>query len=301
MKKQKNINLTYIENVSPAEKELWVQAPKFDVSCKLDFNSPDLNYPVKVFFTAKSGIIIWSTIIEYHNTWCAMPSSRNLDVRVIDNNGNLILNHIWRENIYSDICELEFLEWCRFFLSRENKKPRGIVIGSHNGLTGEWVSANDKDLIGSTLLIEPNEKPFQQLISKYQSDTKFSFGNILVSEIGGFVDFYTNENEDSETSSILNHHFEKWYSKVITKKVFSKTIDELLLDFTPDWIHIDAEGLDAKLLLSASDEFLSKVKFIIWEDMHLTEEENTLLENKLRGINFSVFLGYEYNSFAIKN
>ena len=151
------------------------------------------------------------------------------------------------------------------------------------------------------MLIEPNEKPFQQLITKYQNDTKFTFKNFLVSETGGLVNFYTNENEDSETSSILNHHFEKWYSKVITKKVFSKTIDELLIEFSPDWLHIDVEGLDAKLLLSASDNLLSKVKFIIWEDMHLSDEETELLTNKLKNINFNIFVGYEYNSFAIKN
>jgi FkbM family methyltransferase len=301
MKNQESINVTYIENETVTDKQLWVKAPKLDVACKLNFNSPNLNYPVKVFFTTKSGIIIWSTTISHHNTWCSLPSSRGLDVRVIDNNGNLILNRIWDENIYSDICELKFLEWCRFFISQKNKKPKGIVIGSHNGLTGEWVSANNKDLIGSTMLIEPNEKPFQQLITKYQNDTKFTFKNFLVSETGGLVNFYTNENEDSETSSILNHHFEKWYSKVITKKVFSKTIDELLIEFSPDWLHIDVEGLDAKLLLSASDNLLSKVKFIIWEDMHLSDEETELLTNKLKNINFNIFVGYEYNSFAIKN
>ena len=126
MKNQENISITYIENEFPTDKRLWGEAPKLDVACKLNFNSPSLNYPVKVFFTTKSGIIIWSTIISYHNTWCSLPSSRGLDVRVIDNSGNLILNHIWDENVYSDICELKFLEWCRFFISQENKKPKGI-------------------------------------------------------------------------------------------------------------------------------------------------------------------------------
>jgi len=124
MKNQESINVTYIENETVTDKQFWVKAPKLDVACKLNFNSPNLNYPVKVFFATKSGIIIWSEIIRHHNTWCALPSSRGLDVRVIDNNGNLILNHIWDENIYSDICELKFLEWCRFFISQENKNQK---------------------------------------------------------------------------------------------------------------------------------------------------------------------------------
>ena len=57
MKKQENINVTYIESEFAADKKLWGEAPKLDVVCKLNFNSPDLIYPVKVFFTTKSGIM----------------------------------------------------------------------------------------------------------------------------------------------------------------------------------------------------------------------------------------------------
>jgi FkbM family methyltransferase len=274
---------------------------KCELSCKIQFNSPILNYPLIVYFTSQSGSILWSTTILTSNTWCELPSSRNLDIRIIDNQGELILNNIWEDNINSDICELKFIEWCKFFISQENKKPKGIVIGSHNGLTGEWVNANNKNLIGSTLLIEPNEKPFQQLISNYQNDFKFSFKNILVSETGGYMDFYTNENEDSESSSIIMSNVNKYHENIITKQLYSRTLNDLITEFSPDWIHLDVEGLDAKLLLSTSDEVIKKLKFIIWEDIFLNDYEKTLLKDKLTYNGFSVIVGNEYNTFAIKN
>ena len=274
---------------------------KCELSCKLQFNSQTLNYPLIVYFTSQSGNILWSTTIPSSNIWCELPSSRNLDIRIIDNKGEIVLNHIWEDNINSDVCELKFIEWCKFFISQENKKPKGIVVGSHNGLTGEWVNANNKNLIGSTLLIEPNEKPFQQLISKYQNDFKFSFKNILVSETGGYMEFYTNENEDSESSSIIMSNVNKYHKNIITKQLYSRTLNDLIVEFSPDWIHLDVEGLDAKLLLSTSDDVIKRLKFIIWEDIFLTEDEKTLLENKLTYNGFSVIVGNEYNTFAIKN
>lgn len=274
---------------------------KSELNCKLQFNSQTLNYPLIVYFTTQSGSIIWSTTIPQSNIWCELPNSRNLDIRIIDNKGEIVLNYIWEDNFNSDICELKFIEWCKFFISQENKKPKGIVIGSHNGLTGEWVNANKKGLIGSTLLIEPNEKPFQQLISNYQNDFKFSFKNILVSENGGYIDFYTDENEDSESSSTILSNIHKNHSNVITKHLYSRTLNDLIIEFFPDWLHLDVEGLDGKLLLSVPDDTIEKLKFIIWEDIHLSDDEKILLKNKLSNKGFSVIIGDEYNTFAIKN
>jgi FkbM family methyltransferase len=287
------INIVYTENESDNTKKSLIS--------RVSFDSDELNYPVKIFFTSQSGNVIWSTLISHSNTWCELPSSRNIDIRVIDNNGEIILNKIWSENFNSDICELKFLDWCKYFISTNNKKPKGIVVGAHNGSSGEWVTANNKKLIGSTLLIEPNETPFQQLVTRYQNDFIFTYKNILVSETGGHVDFYTDKNGESESSSILQSNVTKYHDKIITKKIYSKTLNDLIIYFEPDWIHLDVEGLDAKLLLSVSDELIQKIKFIIWEDIHLTNEETILLNNKLKNNGFTVLSGYEYNSFAFKN
>ena len=43
------------------------------------------------------------------------------------------------------------------------------------------------------------------------------------------------------------------------------------------------------------------LKFIIWEDIHLSDKEKDLLNNKLSNKGFSIIVGNEYNTFAIKN
>jgi hypothetical protein len=59
--------------------------------------------------------------------------------------------------------------------------------------------------------------------------------------------------------------------------------------------------LDGKLLLSVPDDTIKNLKFIIWEDIHLSDEEKDLLNNKLSNKGFSIIVGNEYNTFAIKN
>lgn len=287
------ISVNYTQNKGTNVKQALI--------CRVTFNSSELNYPIKVFFTTQSGDIVWSTSILGPNTWCELPSSRNIDIRVVDNKGNLILNHVWDNNLNLDICELKFINWCKNFISINNSKPKGIVVGSHNGSSGEWVIANNKNLIGSTLLIEPNEKPFQQLVTKYQNDFKFLFKNVLISEMGGYVNFYTDKNEESESSSMLLSNVNKYHEDIIIKNLYSYNLNDLILSFKPDWIHLDVEGFDAKLLLSVSDDLIKKISFIIWEDIHLNNEEMVLLDNKLRNNGFTIITGYEYNSIAFKN
>jgi len=48
---------------------------------KLDFLDENLNYPLSVYFATKN-IIVWETIIKTPNTWCCLPYSRSLDVRI---------------------------------------------------------------------------------------------------------------------------------------------------------------------------------------------------------------------------
>lgn len=287
------ISVNYIQNETTNTKQSLI--------CRVTFNSAKLNYPIKVFFTTQSGDIVWSTSILGSNTWCELPSSRNIDIRVVDNKGDLILNHSWDNNLNLDICELKFLDWCKNFISMNNCKPKGIVVGAHNGSSGEWVIANSKNLIGSTLLIEPNEKPFQQLVTKYQNDFKFSFKNVLVSEMGGYVDFYTDINEESESSSMSLLNINKYHKDIVVKNLYSCKLNDLISSFKPDWIHLDVEGFDAKLLLSISDDLIKKINFIIWEDIHLSNEESMILDNKMKNNGFTIVTGYEYNSVAFKN
>jgi FkbM family methyltransferase len=267
---------------------------------KLDFIDSNLTYPLNVYFVTKN-IIVWETIIEKSNEWCSLQYSRNLDIRVIDNNGDLILNKVWSFNSKSDICEIEFIKWCQNFYFNKSYKPNGIVIGSHNGTTGEWVESYNQNLIGEVLLIEPNIKPFNQLVSNYQHDNKFTFKNVVISEHDEFVDFFTDVNSESESSSLILNNLLKNTDTSINCKIKSTTPNNLFTNFTPDWLHIDAEGYDGKILLMIDDEHLNKIKFIIWEHIHLDDDIKIKLKERLESFNFTVTVGLDYNTFAIKN
>lgn len=271
-----------------------------NLETKIDFLEENLNYPLSVYFATKN-IIVWETTIKTPRVWCSFPYSRNLDIRIIDSNGDLILNKIWTFNSKSDICEIEFIKWCRNFYFVEGYKPNGVVIGSHNGSTGEWVESYKQDLIGDVLLVEPSIKPFNQLVSNYQHDNKFIFKNVVISEYNGFVDFFTDVNSDSESSSLILDNLLKNEKTSISNKIRSLTPNNLFTNFTPDWLHVDAEGYDAKILLLIDDEHLHKLKFIIWEHIHLDDEIKRELKEKLESFNFTVIVGLDYNTFAIKN
>lgn len=270
-----------------------------NLETKIDFLEENLNYPLSVYFATKN-IIVWETTIKTPRGWCSFPYSRNIDIRIIDSNGDLILNKIWTFNSKSDICEIEFIKWCRNFYFVEGYKPNGVVVGSHNGSTGEWVESYKQDLIGDVLLVEPNIKPFNQLVSNYQHDNKFIFKNVVISEYNGFVDFFTDANSDSESSSLILDNLLKNEKTSISNKIRSLTPNNLFTNFTPDWLHVDAEGYDAKILLLIDDEHLHKLKFIIWEHIHLDDDAKIKLKQRLDLFNFKTTVGLEYNSFAVK-
>jgi FkbM family methyltransferase len=229
-----------------------------------------------------------------------LPNSRGLDVRIIDVNGDIIFNKPWSLNSKSDICEIEFIKWCQDFYFNYGYKPNGVVIGSHNGSTGEWVESYKQNLIGNTLLIEPNLKPFDKLVSNYQHDNRFKFKKIVVSESDDFVDFYTDENSESESSSLIKDNLLKNVTSLISHKIKSTSPNNILDNFDSDWLHIDAEGYDAKILLMINDKHLNNLKFIIWEHIHLNDDIKIKLKEKLELFGFKVTVGLEYNSFAIK-
>jgi len=267
---------------------------KKDLPVKVEFFDKTLNYPLHIYFT-KNGKEIWSQKISNPHIWCLLPYGREADIKIIDNLGKLIYNKPWSYNCHSDIVEQKFIQWCESFIFEKNFKPNGIVIGSHDGGYGEWVTAYKKDLIGKTLLIEPNIKPFHELIFRYQHDSRFSYQNSVVSSSDGIVDFFTNKLQNSESSSLI-----KTNELLIKKQIVSVNPNTLIENTPADWIHIDAEGFDSKIILEIKNENLSNVKFIMWEHIHLDLESNQNIFKKLSNLGYEITKGQGYNSCAIK-
>jgi FkbM family methyltransferase len=263
--------------------------------------SHGLNYPLDVFFLNKNGTTSWSTQVFGPGSWVQSPSTFQLNIRIIDNEQELIFSYDSIFNDYSDIVEKKFISWCRNFLTIKGIKPKGLAIGTNDGSSGEWVEAYQQNLIGPTLLVEPNLNSFLQLTNRYSSSGLFNFKKCVVSEIDGFVDFYTNEDETNEASSLLKNHFLNHQSSYKTIKVKSVRPSNLFnQENIPDWVHIDAEGYDGKIILLFEDFVFQKVTFFMWEHIHLTEEMTQEIYKRLEEFNFIILKGSVYNTCAYK-
>lgn len=270
---------------------------------KLEFNSDKLNYPLNIYFTthnSSNGEIRWETEIGGVNMWCSGPPEKGLDVKVIDSNGDIIFKYDWVFNESSDIVEKIFIKWCRNFIKNNGIKPKGIVIGTCDGVTGEWVEAYNQNLIGECLLIEPNIKPLLSLIYRYQNDSRFKFKKCVIGESNDIVDFFTDDSGTSECSSLLESNYLKHHDTYKKLKVKSFNPNYIFNNNESDWLHIDAEGYDGKILLLLNDYVLNKLQFIIWEHIHLDDETSVIIKEKLQKFGFKIEVGQDYNTCAYR-
>jgi FkbM family methyltransferase len=269
----------------------------------LEFNSDQLNYPVEVYFFDQHGIC-WQTKISSPGSWARGPANdfRELSIRIIDSIGDVIFSYDYIFSSLSDRVEKKFINWCRDFIAKKCYKPKGFIIGSHDGRSGEWVQAYLQGLTDDCLIVEPNIAPFLQLTYNYKNESKFTFKNCVISESDDYVDFYTDDSGNSESSSLIESnylaHQNKGYKKI---KVKSYNPNTLLQGNIPDYIHIDAEGYDGNIIMLLNDEILNSVKFIIWEHIHLSEEMKSSVSLKLAEHGFTIEVGQIFNTCAYKS
>ena len=269
-------------------------------SIKLNFNSDTLNYPINVYFTThNTGDIVWQTEIAGPNMWCSGPPYKGFDVKAIDSNGDIAFRYNWVFGEHSDVVERRFIEWCRSVIASNGRKPNGIAIGTCDGATGEWVEAYNQKLIGNCLLIEPNIKPFLSLINRYQNDGRFTFKQCAIGEHDSIVDFFTDDSGTAECSSLLESNYLKHsdsYKKIKVRSVNPNKI----IDTDSDWLHIDAEGYDGKIIMFINDDSLNNLQFIIWEHIHLDDETKFSIKERLESLGFNIEAGHDYNSCAYR-
>ena len=276
------------------------------ISIKLEFSSEEAGYPLSVYFF-KNEEIAWRTDIASAGRWCKSPSIRGLDTTVVDVDGKVVFRHSWKSTGFAESIERAFLDWCGSFSLSQGRLPKGIVIGACDGISGEWVTAYEQGLIGDCLLIEPNARPFLSLLNRYGRDGRFSFRKVAVG-VDGFADFYTDEYERVESSSLSESHFKKHmshnsrYSSDSMKKISIRCVGvkNLLEEHPCDWMHIDAEGYDADIIDMMEDEDLSRIGFLIWEHTHISKEKAGEIQRRLSSLGFELLNGEDSNSCSIK-
>lgn len=226
---------------------------------------------------------IWSIGLNDYS-WVSFPNSEMIDVVVKDNNNKIIFNQNWNVVINGSYHYKSFYLFCKNL----NRIPKGIAIGTHNGEFGEWVPLVLENKIQS-VLVEASEKQFNELFNNYKSKTNTTLLNTLVTTDGKNVEFF--EGGKGYTNTIVERVIKNWETEEISSSIRnSVSINDLIKQYYPegmDWLHLDVEGLDSKLIMSIEENLLPDL--IIFEDYNLFDHEKNEIYNWLSNRKYKNF------------
>jgi hypothetical protein len=264
------ININYTDNIRIETKDLTgIFKPE----------QLPINFQIK---NAVSKKIMWQTNLNSH-MWAAYPNTEMNDVVVNDAKGNFIYQYRWDVIQHGSIFYKSLWLYCKSLINK-GIKPKGLVIGTHDGEFGEWVPLV-RNFMSDMVLVEGSEKQFNVLKNNYEGKQGVTLVNNLVTTDGSDIEFY--EGGAGYTNTVIKRVIEYWEKEEIhSTKRSSISINNLIFDHFSafskklDWLHLDVEGLDAKLLLSIDSDKLPD--FIIYEDFNLDTDEKNQLVNYLK-------------------
>lgn len=243
----------------------------------------ETQFPLQLMHKSLSGEVTWNAELQ-PGWWSAYSMLTYTTLEVIDAEGNEIMNWKWDPFLHGDFAHQAFEIW-----ARNNRGANGVAIGTHNGMTGEWVGPLNKGLIKGTL-IEASDRQFYELRKFYGKKPWIECRQELVTPAGGYIDFY--EGGEGWTNSVVKESTSKYVDpSAITSTVrLSISVNGLLSQVAErgkiEWIHLDVEGLDEELIRSINPEFLPSV--LIYEHENTTEEVNDSLFEYLRSLRYAV-------------
>ena len=230
-----------------------------------------INFQIK---NAVSKKVIWQTNLNSF-MWAVFPNSEMNDVVAYDAQGNFIYQYRWDIIQDGSVFYKSLWLYCKSLINK-GMRPKGLVIGTHDGEFGEWVPLV-RNFMSDMVLVEGSEKQFNVLKNNYEGKQGVTLLHNLVTTDGSEVDFF--EGGAGYTNSVVKRVIEHWETEEIHSTKRSSVAINDLIDGKLDWLHLDVEGLDAKLILAIDSDKLPD--FIIYEDFNLDEDEKNRLINHL--------------------
>jgi hypothetical protein len=229
--------------------------------------------------------VVWETRLE-SNMWASYPKNELKDVIVEDSKGNFIYRYNWDVMQHGSIFYKSLWLYCKGLINK-GEKPVGLVIGTHDGEFGEWVPLA-KNFMSDMLLVEASETQFNRLTTNYKGKSGLSFLQELITTDGEDVEFF--EGGKGYTNTVVKRVIDYWETEEVrSTNRTSISINQLIKDNfykKLDWLHLDVEGLDAKLLMSMESETLPN--FIIFEDFNLDPEEKMEITSWFENQNYQL-------------
>lgn len=242
------------------------------------FNKEQL--PIKVEIkNVVSKKIVWSTNLNKF-MWASFPNNEMYDVIIKDSKGDFIYHYYWDVIQHGSIFYKSLWFYCKNLINT-GIKPNGLVIGTHDGEFGEWCPLVRYNL-SEMVLVEGSKKQFDQLVENYSGKSDLTFINEIITTDGKEVIFF--EGGKGYTNSTIERVINNWETEKIESSLKKSISINYLIEThfinkekKLDWLHLDVEGLDAKLIFSIKEEYLPK--FIIFEDANLlNDEKNELID-----------------------
>ena len=256
---------------------------------KIKINTGDLgglftNLPLK--FKIKKVIskeIVWETSLNSF-MWAEFGTNEINDVVVEDSLGNFVYQYHWDVIQHGSIFYKSLWLYCKSLINN-GIKPRGVVVGTHDGEFGEWVPLT-RHFMSDMLLVEASQKQFDKLYQNFSDKPGITFLNDLITTDGSDVEFF--EGGAGYTNTVVERVIRHWETEEVhSSKRTSTSFNSLIEGYGKvDWLHLDVEGLDAKLLMSLKEENIPN--FIIFEDYNLDPEEFSRVSNFFRDRGFKL-------------
>lgn len=253
---------------------------------------PKDELPLKIQISKSITNDITYSVETHGNSWFEKYDFYFEDIKVYTKKGFLIWEKPW------DVLEEE--EYRFFKLLNSYKNTNGLVVGAHDGTFGEWitlVSDNKNKLI----LVEASEDQFKRLFNGYKDKNNIKLINSLVSTDGDDIIFY--EGPSGFFNSTNLEHLKKYFSEDQIKKIPKSSIS--LIDLIDnnfeknlDWIHLDTEGYDAKLILSLNNRKDLLPRLIVYEHNHLDLSDKHELEKFFYENSYQTII-FKDNTFAL--
>jgi FkbM family methyltransferase len=247
------------------------------------------NQPLKLQITKHvSGEVQWET--ELKDGWFAtFPSTEMYDVQILDSYNRLVYLKKWDVFEHGNHFYKSLWMYNKKLLS-QGKLPNGLVIGTHDGEFGEWVPIALKRE-SKVVTVEASDKQYEKLKLNYSNNSMVKPLKKLITPYGGEVEFF--EGGEGYTNTVVEKVIRHWETETIhsTKKI-SISLTDLILsecDGKIDWLHLDVEGLDAKLIMSIDESKVSLPNFIIFEDYNLSLEEKNEIYSWLKEKGFEIY------------
>ena len=259
-------------NIDFSNKKIRVETKKVSTI----FKTP-LKLSVQSHVTKKE---IWSSELN-DGWWAEFPNNEMNDVVITDNDGKVIANRNWDVIQDGDLLYKSLYFYC-LNIFNSGRMPKGIAIGTHDGLFGEWVPCVLEG-ITDAILVEASKPQFDNLKENFENFYDVSLVNSLITTDGKPVEFF--EGGKGYTNSVVERVIRGWEKEEINSSIKESISINTLIETKVDWLHLDVEGYDIKLLMGTDPEKLPNL--IIFEYENSKEDENSQIKQYLTN------LGYE--------